>query len=110
MIKIKELNVGKYYWHRDSSHKGFHPAYIYKKNTRKNKYFHLNFTTSKGKGRRKLLKNIENDIILIIYTKTKGIYLFAQQKDKCREKVCKKDEAGICRLGLSRPRVGRSVL
>lgn len=59
MIKIKELNVGKYYWHRDSPHKGFHPAYIYKKNTRKNKYFHLNFITSKGKGRRKLLKNLD---------------------------------------------------
>lgn len=55
---MKKLHKGKYYWHRDSSIKGLHPSYIYKKNDKKNKYNIVCFTSSKGKGRVKLNKNI----------------------------------------------------
>lgn len=55
---MKKLYKGKYYWHQDNSVKKFHPAYIYKKNDKKNKYHILCFTSSKGKGRTKLNKNI----------------------------------------------------
>lgn len=56
---MKKLYKGKYYWHRDSSIKGLHPSYIYKKNDKKNKYNIVCFTSSKGKGRTKLNKNID---------------------------------------------------
>lgn len=55
---MKILHRGKYYWHRDDSIKGFHPSYIYKKNDKKNRYNIVCFTSSKGKGRIKLNKNI----------------------------------------------------
>ena len=56
---MKLLHKGKYYWHRDDSIKGMHPSYIYKKNDKKNKYNIICFTTSPGKGRRKLNNNID---------------------------------------------------
>ena len=56
MAKI--IKKGKYYWHRDSSIKGLHPSYVYKKNDKKNRYNIVCFTSSKGKGRKKLDKNI----------------------------------------------------
>lgn len=59
-IEIKQILVGKYYWHRDSSKEQKHPAFVYKKNAKKNKYYHLNFTTSPGRNRRKLIKNLDN--------------------------------------------------
>ena len=59
-IHIKNILVGKYYWHRDSSHKKMHPSYVYKKNAKRNRYYHLNFTSSYGSNRRKLIKNLDN--------------------------------------------------
>lgn len=58
MSKARKLLKGRYYWHRDSSVKGRHPSYIYKKNDRRNKYNIVCFTSSKGKRRIKLNKNI----------------------------------------------------
>lgn len=54
----KIIRKGKYYWHKDSSIKGFHPSYVYKKNDKKNKYYIVNFTSSKGRKRKQLNKNI----------------------------------------------------
>ncbi len=54
-LKLKTIKKRKYYWHRDSSSKGFHPfSYVYKKNDKKNKYNIVCFTSSNGKGRKKL--------------------------------------------------------
>lgn len=55
---MKKLYKGRYYWHKDNSIKGSHPSYIYKKNDRKNKYNIICFTSSKGRSRIKLNKNI----------------------------------------------------
>lgn len=55
---MKIIKRGKFYWHKDNSIKGYHPSYLYKKNERKNKYYLLCFTSSKGKSRTKLNKNI----------------------------------------------------
>ena len=55
---MKILHKGKYYWHRDSSIKQRHPALIYKKREKKNKYYVICFTSSPGRGRTKLNKNI----------------------------------------------------
>lgn len=56
---MKIIKRGKFYWHRDDSIKGKHPSYVYKKNDKKNKYYLLCFTSSKGKRRTKLNKNID---------------------------------------------------
>ena len=56
---MKKLYKGRYYWHRDASRKGLHPAYIYKKFEKKNKYYVVCFTSKKGKKRIKLLENID---------------------------------------------------
>lgn len=56
MAKI--IKKGKYYWHRDNSYKNRHPAYVYKKNDKKNRYNIVHFTTSAGKSRTKLNVNI----------------------------------------------------
>lgn len=58
MSKARKLLKGRYYWHRDASVKGMHPSYIYKKNDKKNKYNIVCFTSSPGKKRIKLNKNI----------------------------------------------------
>lgn len=55
---MRKLLRGRYYWHRDSSPKKYHPSYIYKKNDSKNRYHIVCFTSSKGRGRTKLNKNI----------------------------------------------------
>lgn len=55
---MKKLYKGKYYWHKDNSKKGLHPSYIYKKNDKKNRYNIVSFTSSDGKHRTKLNKNI----------------------------------------------------
>lgn len=68
---MKVLHKGKYYWHRDTSLKGVHPSYIYKKNDKKNRYNIVCFTSSKGKGRKKLNKNINphsNDDCYVLKT------------------------------------------
>lgn len=52
------IKKGKFYWHRDNSIKGFHPSYVYKKNDKTNKYNIVCFTSSYGKRRTKLYKNI----------------------------------------------------
>lgn len=56
---MKSLKKGRYYWHRDNSVKRRHPSYIYKKNDKMNRYHIVCFTSSKGKGRTKLNKNID---------------------------------------------------
>lgn len=56
---MKSIKKGKYYWHKDKSIKGAHPSYVYKKNDKRNKYCIITFTSSKGKGRTKLNKNID---------------------------------------------------
>ncbi len=58
IICNRHLLKGRYYWHRDGSSLGFHPSYIYKKNDRKNRYHIVCFTSSYGKRRRKLNRNI----------------------------------------------------
>lgn len=58
LVKDENKKKGKYYWHRDISIKGLHPSYVYKKNSKKNKYNIVSFTSSNGKGRKKLNKNI----------------------------------------------------
>lgn len=52
------IKKGKFYWHKDSSIKGLHPSYVYKKDDKKNKYNIVCFTSSKGRRRKKLNKNI----------------------------------------------------
>ena len=54
----KKLLKGRYYWHRDSSVKSVHPSYIYKKDDKHNKYNIVCFTSSVGKRRTLLNKNI----------------------------------------------------
>lgn len=54
----KVIKKGKYYWHYDNSIKKKHPSYVYKKNDKKNKYNIVCFTSSVGKSRTKLNKNI----------------------------------------------------
>ena len=58
---MKIIKKGKYYWHRDSSSKGLHLSYIYKKNDKKNRYNIICFTSSEGKGRKKSNKNINQN-------------------------------------------------
>lgn len=53
----KKLLKGRFYWHQDGSKKRFHPTLIYKKNDDKNLYYIVCFTSSKGRGRRKLFEN-----------------------------------------------------
>lgn len=55
---MKIIKKGKYYWHYDSSIKKKHPSYVYKKNDKKNRYNIVCFTSSVGKSRTKLRKNI----------------------------------------------------
>lgn len=55
---MKIIIKGKYYWHKDSSIKGLHPSYVYKKNDKKNKYNIVCFTSSSGKGKEKLFVSI----------------------------------------------------
>ena len=59
MFIMKKLYRGRYYWHRDDSVKKAHPSYIYKKNDKKNRYNIVCFTSSEGKGRIKLNRNID---------------------------------------------------
>lgn len=54
----KIIKKGKYYWHFDNSIKKKHPSYVYKKNDKKNQYNIICFTSSSGKGRKKLNRNI----------------------------------------------------
>lgn len=58
---MKIIIKGKYYWHKDSSIKGLHPSYVYKKNNKKNKYNIVCFTSSSGKGKEKLNKNTNSN-------------------------------------------------
>lgn len=53
----KPLIEGKFYRVKDSS--GGHPAKLYKKNTRKNKYWIVRFTSSPGRHRTRLIHQIE---------------------------------------------------
>lgn len=55
---MKKIKKGKFYWHKDSSPKHNHPSYVYKKNDLKNRYNIVCFTSSHGKRRTTLLKNI----------------------------------------------------
>ena len=55
---MKTLKKGKYYIHYDNSVKKHHPSYIYKKKDKENKYYIVSFTSSVGKSRTKLNKNI----------------------------------------------------
>lgn len=55
---MKTIKKGKYYWHYDNSVKKKHPSYVYKKNDKKNKYNIVCFTSSAGKSRSKLNRNI----------------------------------------------------
>lgn len=55
---MKIIKKGRYYWHGDSSLKRRHPSYVYKKNDKNNRYNIVTFTSSKGKKRTKLNKNI----------------------------------------------------
>lgn len=68
---MKIIKKGKYYWHRDSSINGMHPSYVYKKNDKKNRYNIVCFTSSNGKRRKKLNKNINpnsNDDCYVLNT------------------------------------------
>lgn len=58
---MKIIKRGRFYWHKDNSIKYQHPSYIYKKNDKKNKYYLLCFTSSKGKRRTKLNRNINKE-------------------------------------------------
>lgn len=64
-IYNKRLLKGKFYVHSDRQ--GGHPAYLYKKNDKKNQYFILIFTSSPGLYRRKLKFSIESDKIKTSY-------------------------------------------
>ncbi len=93
---MKSIKKGRYYWHRDSSKKGFHPSLVYKKNDKKNKYNIVCFTSSKGKHRTKLKENINpskvNEICYVLrnpsVVKRKAIgqeingYKITNKKDK----------------------------
>ena len=57
IIYKKHLLKGRFYLHDDRN--GGHPAYLYKKIDRKNKYYIVLFTTSKGFKRKKLKHGIE---------------------------------------------------
>lgn len=68
---MKIIKKGKYYWHKDNSIKGMHPSYVYKKNYKKNRYNIVCFTSSNGKRRKKLNKNINpnsNDDCYVLNT------------------------------------------
>lgn len=55
----KHLEKGRFYLHNDR--KGGHPAFLYKKRDKKNKYYIVMFTSSPGKARRKLKHNLESN-------------------------------------------------
>ena len=55
---MKIIKKGRYYMHKDSSKYHVHPSYVYKKNDKNNRYNIVTFTSSKGKNRIKLNKNI----------------------------------------------------
>ena len=54
----RRILEGRFYWRFDHSPRGIHPAYVYKKNDKKNQYNILCFTSNKGGQRIKLNKNI----------------------------------------------------
>ena len=53
----KHLEKGRFYIHSDEN--GGHPALLYKKNDKKNKYYVVVFTSSEGPKRRALKHSIE---------------------------------------------------
>ena len=53
----KHLQVGRFYIHSDAH--GGHPALLYKKNDKKNKYYIILFTSSPGPKRKELKNSIE---------------------------------------------------
>ncbi len=68
---MKIIKKGKYYWHRDSSIIGLHPSYVYKKNDKRNRYNIVCFTSSVGRSRTKLNKNINpncNDDCFVLHS------------------------------------------
>ena len=65
VIYNKHLEQGRFYIHSDGH--GGHPALLYKKNDRKNKYYIIVFTSSNGPKRKKLSHSIEPSKILVSY-------------------------------------------
>ena len=57
IINSKHLEKGRFYRHNDKS--GGHPALLYKKNDKKNKYHVVIFASSPGPKRTKLKHSIE---------------------------------------------------
>lgn len=57
---MKKILKGKFYRHNDS--KGGHPALVYKKSDKKNKYYIVCFTKSKNKTTKQLTYNINPEI------------------------------------------------
>lgn len=100
MSKKRKLLKGRYYWHRDDSIKRAHPSYIYKKDDKKNKYNIVCFTSSIGKSRTKLNKNINPNSSADCYVlnnprvckrKSLGYELVGYKVTDCHDKKVIKD-------------------
>ena len=92
----KHLEVGKFYIHSDGH--GGHPALLYKKNDKKNKYCVIVFTSSDGPKRKRLKHSIQPEKIKTSYVHNSPV--IAKRKDLGRKpldgiKIDKEDKATI---------------
>ena len=77
IIYSKHLEKGRFYIHSDGH--GGHPALLYKKNDKKNKYYVIVFTSSPGPKRTKLKNSIEPSKVESSYVHNSPV--FAKRKD-----------------------------
>ena len=64
-IYKKHFDKGRFYIHSDKQ--GGHPAYIYKKKDKKNKYYIIVFTSSPGAKRKRLKHSIQPEKVKISF-------------------------------------------
>ena len=82
-IYSKHLEKGRFYIHSDG--RGGHPALLYKKRDKKNKYFIIVFTSSDGPKRKKLKHSIQPEKIKTSYVH--NMPRVAKRKDLGRKEL-----------------------